>query len=32
MVVFIIEENKDGIRMKFAVFVPNSRKLSLILA
>ena len=32
MVVFKIEWNKDGIRTKFDVFIPNSRKLSLILA
>ena len=32
VVVFKIEWNKDGIRTKFDVFIPNSRKLSLILA
>ena len=32
VVVFKIEWNKDGIRAKFDVFIPNSRKLSLILA
>ena len=31
MVIFEIEWNKDGIRMKFDVSVPNSHKLSLIL-
>ena len=30
VVVFIIEQNKDGIRTKFVVLVPNSSQLYLI--
>ena len=30
VVVFIIEQNKDGIRMKFVILVPNSSQLYLI--